>query len=173
MRTFIILAAITSWALPAAARADCDIPKDGVPEESLLASLGSSWVKLGGLRPALAGSGIAIGGTYYGELFGNPTGGFKQGANYDGVLKLYMDADMHKLGLWKGLCFHTNGLQIHGEGITAANIGGLMPVSSLEATPATRLEDLWLEQHLLNDRLTVRFGQLRAGTEFILSQGGS
>ena len=83
-----------------------------------------------------------------------------------------MDADMHKLGFWRGLCFHANGFQIHGNSITAANIGSLMPVTSLEATDASRLFELWFEQTLVKDKLTVRFGQLAADEEFILSEGG-
>lgn len=125
----------------------------------------------GGVRRALAGHGIEIGGVYYGEAFGN-WGGFDQGVEYDGVLELYVKADMHKLGFWKGLCFHTDGFQIHGNSITAANIGSLMPVSNLEATDATRLFELWLEQHLFNDKLAVKFGQLAADAEFIISEGG-
>jgi porin len=39
--------------------------------------------------------------------------------------------------------------------------------------PSTRLSELWLEQHMLNDHLTVRVGQLTADTEFLLSSGGS
>ena len=38
-----------------------------------------------GARQALAKSGIALSGTYYGEAFGN-WGGFKQGVAYDGLL---------------------------------------------------------------------------------------
>jgi porin len=158
-------------AVPGVARADCDIPDNGIPEESFLTKLGPAWASLGGLRPALAKGGIAITGTYYGEAFVN-SGGFNQGGKYDGVLDLALDADMHKLGFWKGLCFHTNGFQIHGQSITASNIGSLMPVSSLEATPATRLFELWLEQHMFNDKLAVKVGQLAADTEFILSEGG-
>lgn len=126
----------------------------------------------GGVRRALAGHGIEIGGVYYGEAFGN-WGGFDQGVEYDGVLELYVKADMHKLGFWKGLCFHTDGFQIHGNSITAANIGSLMPVSNLEATDATRLFELWLEQHLFNDKLAVKFGQLAADAEFIISEGAA
>jgi porin len=48
-------------------------------------------------------SGVAIGATMLPETFGNPTGGFKQGATYDGVLELHLNADLKKLGLWKGL----------------------------------------------------------------------
>jgi porin len=158
-------------AAPSAARADCDIPDNGIPEESFLTKVGPGWASLGGLRPALAKGGIAISGTYYGEAFVN-SGGFNQGGKYDGVLDLALDADMSKLGFWKGLCFHTNGFQIHGQSITASNIGSLMPVSSLEATPATRLFELWLEQHMFNDKLAVKVGQLAADTEFVLSEGG-
>ena len=158
-------------AVPSAARADCDVPDNGIPEESFLSKVGPGWASLGGLRPALAKGGIAVSGTYYGEAFVN-SGGFNQGGKYNGLLDVALDIDMHKLGFWKGLCFHTNGFQIHGNSITATNIGSLMPVSSLEATNATRLFELWLEQHMFNDKLAVKVGQLAADTEFILSEGG-
>jgi porin len=163
--------AVCLAALPGVARADCDVPDNGIPEESLLSKLGPAWLSLGGLRPALAKGGIGVSATYYGEAFVN-SGGFNQGGKYDGVLDVAIDADLHKLGFWKGLCFHTNGFQIHGQSITASNIGSLMPVSSLEATPNTRLFELWLEQHMFGDKLAVKVGQLAADTEFILSEGG-
>jgi porin len=152
-------------ATPAAAEVDCGVSHQGIPEDAFLA------IDPGGVRQALARSGIEIGGTYYGEVFAN-SGGFKQGGKYDGVLELSLDADMHRLGFWKGLCFHTNGFQIHGQSITADNIGSLMPVSYLEATPATRLNELWLEQHMFNDKLAVRFGQLAADADFVITEGG-
>ena len=37
-----------------------------------------------------------------------------------------------------------------------------MPVSFIEALPSTRLFELWLEQKLLDDHLSFRFGQLSA-----------
>jgi porin len=160
------IAALAFVALPAMAWAqDCEVHENGVPDDVAFR------LDPGGARSALARSGIGVGGTYYGESFGN-WGGFDQGVEYDGVLELYMNADMSKLGLWKGLCFHTNAFQIHGNSITAANIGALMPVSNLEATDATRLFELWFEQHLYNDKLLVKFGQLAADEEFITSDGG-
>ena len=47
-----------------------------------------------------------------------------------------------------------------------------MPVSNLEATDATRLFELWFEQHLFDDKVAIRFGQLAADAEFIISEGG-
>jgi porin len=170
-RAFLVATALAAFLAPSVARADCEVPDNGVPEETILSQLGPSWASLGGLRPALARAGIGISATYYGEAFAN-SGGFNQGGKYDGVLDVAIDADMRKLGFWKGLCFHTNGFQIHGQSITGDNIGALMPVSSLEATPATRLFELWLEQHMFGDKLAVKVGQLAADTEFILSEGG-
>lgn len=164
--------AASVWAAPTVARAECELTEAdvahgayGVPDDVVMA------IDPGGVRRALSRHGVEVGGVYYGEALGN-WGGFDQGVEYDGVLELYVKADMHKLGFWKGLCFHADGYQIHGNSITAANIGSLMPVSNLEATDATRLFELWFEQHLFNDKLAVKFGQLAADAEFVISEGG-
>ncbi len=170
-RAFLVATALAIFAVPSVARADCDVPDNGVPEESVLSLLGPGWASLGGLRPALARAGIGVSATYYAEPFAN-SGGIKQGGKYNGVLDVAVDIDMKKMGFWKGLCFHTNGFQIHGQSITGDNIGALMPVTSLEALATTRLFELWVEQHMFNDKLAVKVGQLAADTEFILSDGG-
>ena len=59
--------------------------------------------RAGARESLLAESGIGIGGFYAAKTFGNPSGGFKQGATYDGVLELHLDGDLKKWGLWKGL----------------------------------------------------------------------
>ena len=129
-------------------------------------------VHVGHLRKSLADAGFTVGGFYLGETFGN-AGGLRQGETYNGVLWAYLLGDLHKAGLWKGLCFYANSYQIHGRSITADNIGSLATVSDYEALPSTRLSEFWLEQHLFNDHVTVRVGQLTADTEFLLSLGGS
>jgi porin len=168
--TFAMMTAL--FALPGEASAECELTgadiahgASGIPEDAVMP------IDAFGIRRGLARNGIEVGGVYYGEAFGN-WGGFRQGVEYDGVLELYVKADMNRLGLWKGLCFHADGYQIHGVSITEANIGSLMPVSNLEATPATRLFELWFEQHLFDDKLAVKFGQLAADAEFIISEGG-
>ena len=116
------LLAIACLSHSTAAKADCQVTDTGIPDDVAFK------LDVAGARQALANSGIALSGTYYGESFGN-WGGFKQGVTYDGLLDLHLDADMRKLGLWKGLCFHTNAYQIHGQSITADNILSLMAVS--------------------------------------------
>jgi porin len=125
-----------------------------------------------GMREGLAKSGIQINGYYSGEAFHN-WGGLRDGGAYLGVLDLHFNADMHRLGLWKGLCFFASGYQIHGRSITGEYLESLMPVTNLEATPATRLFEMWFEQTLIGDKLTVKVGQLAADAEFIISEGGT
>jgi porin len=148
-------------------------PATGIPDPSIAASLPSELADPGGVRAALAHRGITFGVNYIGEVLGNPTGGFKQGTYYDGRLEIVGEVDLDKVIGWKGLIFHANGYQIHGESITAQDLGALMPVSFIEATPATRLFEAWFEQKLLDDHLSIRFGQLAADSEFIISQGAA
>lgn len=164
--TAALLALALASTLTTSARATCGVSETGIPEEAAYG------VDVGGARQALANSGVAVGGTYYGEFFAN-SGGVDQGGEYDGALHLYVAADLHKVGLWDGLCFYADGFQIHGTSITAANLGSLIPVSGIEATPATRLFEIWLDQSMFNERVSVRVGQLAVDTEFMLSEGAS
>ena len=56
-------------------------------------------------RAYLAGRGITYGLSYYGEVFGNPSGGFSQGSIYDGRAKVVVDLDLEKIIGWQGLSF--------------------------------------------------------------------
>ena len=161
-----LLAALSSPGTAHAADAECGVTDSGIPDDVFAP------IDVAHTRKSLADVGIGLGGFYVGEAFTN-TGGIKQGGKYDGVLTLYLDADLKKMGLWKGLCLSASAFQIHGQSITADNIGSLMPVSNLEATPATRLFELWLEQHMFDSVLAVKFGQLAADQEFILSNSYS
>ena len=124
------------------------------------------------MRSALADRGIIFGLNYIGEVFGNPTGGYRQNSVYDGRFELQIEADLGKTFGLQGLTFFANGYQIHGQSISSANLGVLMPVSFIEADPATRLSEIWLEQKLYQDRVSIRVGQLAADTEFMVSEGG-
>jgi porin len=60
--------------------------------------------------------------------------------------------------------------QIHGDGLSRDFIGNLMLVSGVEALPATRLYELWIEQSLMQGKLLVRVGQQPSDVEFIDSK---
>lgn len=153
-----------------AARADDGIP--GIPDPSIATSLPSALADPAGVRSALGRRGITFGANYIGEVFGTVSGGINHNGYYDGRLEAYVSVDMETLVGWKGLSFFANGYQIHGESISGEGLGVLMPVSFIEANPGTRLFEAWFEQRLLDDKLSIRFGQLAADSEFILSDGG-
>ena len=145
----------------------------GLPDPSIATSLPPELADPGGVRSALGRAGASpSASTTSARCSATPAGGFKQGTFYDGRLEVAVSADLEKMIGWKGLSFFANGYQIHGESITGESLGSLMPVSFIEATPSTRLFEMWFEQKLLDDKLSIRFGQIAADSEFILSDGG-
>ncbi|MGE0701736.1 MAG: carbohydrate porin, partial [Hyphomicrobiaceae bacterium] len=145
----------------------------GVPDPSIATSLPPEIADPGGVRARLYARGITYGANYIGEVLGVVSGGRERGTTYDGRLELYTKWDLEKLIGWRGLTFYANGYQLHGGSITAEHIGSLAPASSIEATPATRLFELWLEQSLANGKISLRVGQLAADSEFVTSEGAS
>src|SRR5437588_9844286 len=70
----------------------------------------------------------------------------------------------------RGLIFFANGFQIHNTGGVRRDLtGSFTTISSIEALPTTRLSELWLEQKLLSDTVSGRFGQLIADSDFFIS----
>jgi carbohydrate-selective porin OprB len=141
----------------------------GIPGTSIAVNFPKDFGDPAGVRSALAGRGVTYAVNYIGDVLGNPVGGIEQGTRYIGRLDLELTVDMEKAIGWKGLTFFTNGYQIHGQSLSALNLGALMPASFIEAVPSTRLFEIYLEQKLLDDHLSFRFGQLSADSEFVIS----
>jgi porin len=116
---------------------------------------------------ALADAGIQFSATYIGEGLASVSGGVRAGQIYTGRLDLGTTVDLEKIAGWTGATFHANMFQIHGEGLSGNYIGNLMLVSGVEALPATRLYELWVEQKLWGDKLLIRVGQQASDVEFI------
>jgi porin len=114
--------------------------------------------------------GIKFAATYISEVLGNPTGGFEQGATFEGRLNLAVDLDFNKLAGWKGLTAHANIFVIHGDGLSRTNLRNFFVVSGIEALPTVRLYEAYLEQKFFNDKWSIRAGQLAADSEFIASK---
>ncbi len=104
------------------------------------------------------------------EVLGNPTGGVKRGAIVEGLTQMSIGVDLAKaLGL-QGSLFNVSALQIHGRGLSSENVQNLDIISSIEADPSTRLNELWFQQSFFNDRLDIKVGQQSADLEFITSE---
>ncbi len=124
----------------------------------------------GGLRTDVENAGLNLNATEVVEAFDNPTGGVREGSSLEGRLEMDLGVDFGKLAGINGLTGFVNAFQIQGRGLAASDIHNILGISGIEAVPTTRLFDLWLQQTLFNDRLSIRVGQLSAGDEFVASQ---
>jgi porin len=142
------------------------------PAPTIQTSLGK-YGDPGGIRAFLDSKGIDYSFTYIGEVLGNPTGGYKRGATYEGRLDGEFDVDLDKLAGIKDTAFHASVYQIHGRGLTGNNLFDLFTVSGIEAYPDTKLYEAWFEHKFADGKIAVRAGQLAADTEFFLSQSAN
>ena len=133
----------------------------------------------GGARTRLSEQGFDVGLDYIGEFLANTSGGVRRGALYQGLLKTALDFDVDKMGGWKGGRFRASGLWIHGtEPNSRGDIAGMtgtayLEVSGISAFDTHRLYELWFEQSFLDDKLSIRAGQLALDEEFVASGYGS
>jgi porin len=151
-----------------------------LPGPSVASSPFASWTLLRDVENAradLANKGLQFQLIYFGDLLDNPSGGVRQGATYVGRLGLTVDADLEKILGWNGAAFHASIHQIHGHGLSGNNLDNLLVVSGIEALPATRLFNLWIEQKFAGGVVSIRAGQLSTQVaptqEFFVSQYGS
>ena len=165
--------AVSALLFATAARADSSPPVAPPPTFSFGDLFAPSRTTLlgdaGGLRPLLAKYGITFTLFEESEVFGNVSGGFKRGADYDGVTTPTVMLDTSKAFGWTGGMFEVSGLQIHGSNLSAKNLGALQTVSGLEAADSTRLWELWYQQTLGNTGWDVKVGQQSLDQEFIVS----
>ena len=114
----------------------------------------------GGARKNLLDEGIQLSLCDFAETLSNPIGGVKQGTIYEGLVAGTVELDLSKLVKWPDATFHVDGYQINGRGLTQNYVGNILDVSSIEALPSTRLHDLWLQQQLLDQKVSLRVGQI-------------
>lgn len=142
---------------------------DGVTSLSIANSLPNRGDPYG-TRAAFARWGISTDIIYTGEMLSNVRGGIRRGTLYGGKLEMNLAADLNRLFGLPGLSFFTNGFQIHQtKGISRNFVGNLNTISAIEALPATRLSEIWLEQKLFGGLASIRAGQLASDTEFTIA----
>lgn len=118
----------------------------------------------------LAYKGISLGCLVMNETWGNTTGGIKQGCVDNGVVNLSTSVDFDQLMGWKGGSFYSSWAAIYGENPSTALVGNLFDVSGISSYPTFRNIELWIQQEFLDDKISLRVGQLIADTEFDVSE---
>ncbi len=128
---------------------------------------------MGGIRTALGRAGITLGLTETSEVLGNVSGGLKQGATFDGLTTLTLMMDTQKAFGWEGGTVNLSALQIHGRNLSQYYLGNLQTASGIEATPTTRLWEIWYQQAFLDGKFDVKLGQQSIDQEFMVSTGSA
>jgi porin len=119
-------------------------------------------------------AGISIGLTQTMDAYGNPVGGIKKGAAYDGLFNLELEFDLSKkLGL-SNTKFHIEGTVTQGQNLSANYVGSIFPSSSIaDQYHVASLVDAWLERTFFDNALTLRGGQMVAQNIFATSESAS
>ena len=127
-------------------------------------------------EPVGAPSVAAIGGalkftvSYVSDLNADAAGGRRTGAAYHGKAALLADVDLDRLIGVPGASGHISVIDIHGRGLSGHYVGNLATVSGIEAEPAIRLNQAWL-QFAVGRRSSVklRVGKFPAAQAFMAS----
>lgn len=124
------------------------------------------WV---GNRPLLSEKGIEIFGGYTVEVWGNTSGGLKTGTVYTGLLDFGAEVDLEKAIGWQGASVSTTWLWLSGRDASEDLAGNFLTISNIAGFNTLRMFELWFQQELFDDKLSIRFGQLSADSEFLIS----
>ncbi len=109
---------------------------------------------------------------YSSDLNADVAGGQSRGSVYLGRASVLFDADLaHLIGLPRTIA-HLSFSDIHGIGLSERHVGNLLLVSGIEAEPAIRLNQLWI-QIAPSSTVTLRIGKFTAAQEFMLSETGN
>jgi len=126
-----------------------------------------------GYRRMAADRGVVISAQSTSDLFGNTLGGAATGTTYSGLLNLGLSVDLEKAVGWEGASFKNTWLWIYGTDLSANYVHNAMTVSSIAALPGFRCYELWFQQNLFHDVLSLRGGLLAIDTEFMQSDSAS
>lgn len=147
-------------------------PAPSTPDIWTQNDLTGNW---GGFRDELKKDGVTFTPVYTGEVFGNPSGGPRQGVISDGLFNLTLDMDLDALtkGMLPDTTFHTNALYIYGPGLSGHDVGDFSDTSNIAAYDTLRLQELWVQKLFWDKKLSLKVGNMAVDTEFFQSNSAS
>jgi porin len=126
-----------------------------------------------GVRHDLSQKGVDLTAQSTSDILGSTTGGAVRGGTYSGLLVLGANIDLEKSVGWEGASFNSTWIWLYGNNLSTQDIGNSMYVSGIAGQPAFSCYQLWLEQKLFQDTLSLRGGLLGLDTEFGISKTAS
>lgn len=118
-----------------------------------------------GARDFFSTNGLSFEAVYKAESFSNLSGGNQKSSFYLDNIDLKMELDAEKLFGWNGALFNVYFLGNNGGGIGDAS-GVAQGISNIEAYNTWKLYELWLDQSLFNNTVSVRVGLYDLNSEF-------
>lgn len=122
-----------------------------------------------GCRPTGEEQGISVFAQSVTDMLWNTTGGISPGGACDGLLQFGTQIDLGKaVGLPRGR-FKNTWLWLYGRN-PSAYVGDVDGVSGIAGLPALRCYELWYEQNILEDSVSLRGGLMGLDAEFCISE---
>ena len=119
----------------------------------------------GGYRQTLADDGVVVSGSTVVDLLGNVSGQARAFAPANASL-VAVDADLEKLLSLKGLLVHTEFVANAGQNLSTKSIGNLLQVATAFAQPGYYLGQMFVQQKLFSDKLTLQVGRMTTANNF-------
>lgn len=118
-----------------------------------------------GYRRSLADDGIDVFGWYMMAFQGNAVGGIDQKFEATGLNDFGLDFDFEKLCCREGLSARISGSWAWGPNLTD-EVGATIPVNTVFSGTAWRFFEMYVEQWMLDDTVSLRAGRLSTGWEY-------
>lgn len=128
-------------------------------------NLTGDWNKI---RTKLATHGIEFVSTFVIDTLGSVAGGKRQAFGQDSSLGMDLNVDFGKLAGLKGTQFHVSMVYREGHNLSQ-DIGNRFPPSSIFGSEQMRLYNLYVEQGIWDDKISLKFGRLGTGDDFAQS----
>jgi porin len=110
--------------------------------------------------------------SYTGVLQSNVAGGGRRGTAFSGAAAVQLALALDRVVSWPGAQLYVFLLDTDG-GAPTDFVGALQAVSAIEAPPALRDEELWLQQNAISGRVSVLVGRYDVNSEFYRIQSGA
>lgn len=124
----------------------------------------------GGVRTDLANRGLGLEFFYLGSVPSNLSGGIREGAVYQHAMLLALDLDFDKLLGWQGGGFHGSYVWLEGEPFSNTYVGDLNKTNLVDFPEAFRMWELYFQQRLFGDRVTIKAGLMSVDRDFIVPE---
>jgi porin len=125
----------------------------------------------GGLRTTLEDTGIIFDGSYTTNIMAvrNGNAGSGDGWDYAGLLQFGVTLDFERLADLPGFSIYASGAWSSGQDLSERKVGNLFAVQQVYTGREIRLSQLYAQQTLFNDGLTVKVGRLTTEADFLAS----